>query len=92
MTQHHVSHFHRYPNILIGLSSLQHSLWAAAEAVVAAQANTPKAGGFSKALTDAGKKVTDSLPNPPDISNPKGATNVPTVSKLAKNPTKVGLS
>ena len=64
--------------------------WAVADCVGAAQANLVKPGGFSNALVEAGKKVTGSLPNPPDASNPKGAQDVPTVSKLAKaNPVKV---
>lgn len=53
------------------------------------KANLVKPGGFSNALVEAGKKVTGSLPNPPDASNPKGAQDVPTISKLAKaNPVK----
>lgn len=36
--------------------------------------------------------MTGNLPNPPDVSNPKGAQGVPTISKLAKNPTKVSLT
>lgn len=64
--------------------------WAAADCVAAAQANLVKPGGFSNALVEAGKKVTGSLPNPPDASNPKGAQDVPTIPKLGKaNPVKV---
>ncbi|DBA76193.1 TPA: hypothetical protein ACH3X1_009922 [Trebouxia sp. C0004] len=54
------------------------------------KANLPKAGGFSKAVTSAGKGLIDALPNAPDISNPKAASGKPTVGKLTKgsNPVK----
>ena len=56
------------------------------------QANLPKAGGFSKAVSSVGKELTDKVTGSvPDISNPKAASGKPTVGKLGKggNPVKV---
>lgn len=52
---------------------------------LAVQANLVKPGAVSNALTGVGKKLTDALPNAPDISNPKAAEGKPTISKLANN-------
>jgi len=56
-----------------------------AEAANDGKANLPKPGPVSNVLQGAGKKLTDSLPNAPDISNPKAAEGKPTISKLTNN-------
>ncbi|KAL3153271.1 hypothetical protein ABBQ38_011619 [Trebouxia sp. C0009 RCD-2024] len=56
-----------------------------AEAANDGKANLVKPGAVSNALTGVGKKLTDALPNAPDISNPKAAEGKPTISKLANN-------
>jgi hypothetical protein len=49
-------------------------------------ANLPSPGPLSDAAQTVGKKVVDSLPNPPDLSNPKGSleSNFPTLPKVAR--------
>ena len=63
---------------------------------VAGDANVPSAGKASKAASDLGKKAVDSLPNAPDLSNPKGSkdSSFPTVGKATKpgNPLVVSVS
>jgi hypothetical protein len=57
-----------------------------AEVSVAGEANLPSAGKASKAASDLGKKAVNSLPNAPDLSNPKGSkdSSFPTVGKATK--------
>jgi hypothetical protein len=43
------------------------------ESALKDNANTPEPGAFSKAISKIGGKVTDALPNAPDISNPRKA-------------------
>ena len=60
------------------------------------EANLPSAGKASKAASDLGKKAVNSLPNAPDLSNPKGSkdSSFPTVGKATKpgNPLVVSLA
>ena len=52
----------------------------------AGDANLPSAGKASKAASDLGKKAVNSLPNAPDLSNPKGSkdSSFPTIGKATK--------
>ena len=56
----------------------------------------PSAGKASKAASDLGKKAVNSLPNAPDLSNPKGSkdSSFPTIGKATKpgNPLVVSLA
>ena len=62
----------------------------------AGDANLPSAGQASKTASDLGKKAVNSLPNAPDLSNPKGSkdSSFPTIGKAAKpgNPLAVSVA